>query len=836
MNLADGNTFYWDLVSNEGVLNGTYNATDGYPFLEVGGTEFPLLSEGAVIELGGRQVAYGPVFIGGLDVTRRMYIPVTESWGRFLEYLVNPSGSPITIEITNFGNLGSDGGTMVIATSTSATTFDKHDRWLVTDDEDGVFSPTLSFNFWGDLAATTPSNASLEDDDLEVAFSVTIPAYSTRILMFFFAQNINQTTAIAKAETIDGLPPETLLGVKPEDLERIVNWNICDDCDDDGEPNTSDNCPWMHNPWQDDEDSDGVGDACDNCPWIFNPDQNETAACLELAPVKETCIEAGIDLLATVPVDGEVTVEQLETFSPVSFEKPDGSFEVDEIGPNLRITRYIKWGVYNEGSDAIEWAVGTCAAPTSPFYSAHTRLLQKHFFPNAPDNLPGSSTCLHDITTDVYYDVLWTSWSCCEDGGFAYTRTQSPTLVPVVSVPYTDSTLPDEVDVSALNGDFDLCVSATPQPLASIDSIVFEILNVCGGGPDAGMYEFSLNGTPLGTHDSSTHCDDKTNSPIESFIVTDPALLSSWNLAGPNVVGFELGGTQPYPYLSWVRARAQSGGATETACIWDHDARANGVPTPGGGNCNVLHAFSAGYANQRTGPISAQSNTWVPVTEDDCTSFTIIDEDAILINGSCNRAPIAKCRDATLEANNKCKATVEPEDIDDGSYDPDGDDLSMSVDPSLLGGLGDHVVELTVDDGLAQDSCEATVTVIRNSTPPTIDEIEAEPEWLWPPNHKMVDVEIEVEFEDEDECGPEPECRITTVWSNEPETGCGSGKTKPDWVITGDLTVDLRAERCAKSDGRIYTIEVECTDDAGNQIVASTEVIVAHDKDDDDDD
>ena len=93
VNLADGNTFYWDLVSNEGVLNGTFNATDGYPFLEVGGTVFPFLSEGATLELGGRQVVYGPVSIGGLNVSRRMYVPVNSGWGRFLEVFENPTGS-----------------------------------------------------------------------------------------------------------------------------------------------------------------------------------------------------------------------------------------------------------------------------------------------------------------------------------------------------------------------------------------------------------------------------------------------------------------------------------------------------------------------------------------------------------------------------------------------------------------------------------------------------------------------------------------------------------------------------------------------------------------------
>ena len=31
-------------------------------------------------------------------------------------------------------------------------------------------------------------------------------------------------------------------------------------------------------------------------------------------------------------------------------------------------------------------------------------------------------TCLHDITTDTYYDIHWLNWSRSGAGGFAYSR------------------------------------------------------------------------------------------------------------------------------------------------------------------------------------------------------------------------------------------------------------------------------------------------------------------------------------------------------------------------------------------------------------------------------
>jgi hypothetical protein len=74
-----------------------------------------------------------------------------------------------------------------------------------------------------------------------------------------------------------------------------------------------------------------------------------------------------------------------------------------------------------------------------------------------------------------------------------------------------------------------------------------------------------------------------------------------------------------------------------------------------------------------------------------------------------------------------------------------------------------------------------------------------------------------------------PVCYIDSVSSNEPEDGTGGGQHAPDWEITGDLTVNLRAERSGAGGGRIYTISVECAGASGNTAAATAEVIVPHD-------
>ncbi|XP_049787190.1 cartilage oligomeric matrix protein [Schistocerca cancellata] len=64
-----------------------------------------------------------------------------------------------------------------------------------------------------------------------------------------------------------------------EDADRDGEGDICDrDADNDGIPNSPDNCPLVSNPNQEDSEENGgdkQGDACDNCPTIPNYDQED---------------------------------------------------------------------------------------------------------------------------------------------------------------------------------------------------------------------------------------------------------------------------------------------------------------------------------------------------------------------------------------------------------------------------------------------------------------------------------------------------------------------------------------------------------------------------------
>jgi hypothetical protein len=102
-----------------------------------------------------------------------------------------------------------------------------------------------------------------------------------------------------------------------------------------------------------------------------------------------------------------------------------------------------------------------------------------------------------------------------------------------------------------------------------------------------------------------------------------------------------------------------------------------------------------------------------------------------------------------------------------------------------------------------------------DTAPPVITSITASPSVLQPPNGKMVPVTLTVVATDA--VDPAPTCTIIGVTSNQSATG--------DWEVTGDLTLNLRARR-SRGITRIYTVEVRCTNAAGNSATGTVGVTV----------
>jgi hypothetical protein len=88
----------------------------------------------------------------------------------------------------------------------------------------------------------------------------------------------------------------------------------------------------------------------------------------------------------------------------------------------------------------------------------------------------------------------------------------------------------------------------------------------------------------------------------------------------------------------------------------------------------------------------------------------------------------------------------------------------------------------------------------------------------------MVDVSLTVIATDL--VDPAPMSHIVSVTSSQPDNGTGDGDTANDSVITGPLTVQLRAERSQGVD-RVYTITIATTDFSGNTAQGTVNVTVS---------
>ena len=195
-----------------------------------------------------------------------------------------------------------------------------------------------------------------------------------------------------------------------------------------------------------------------------------------------------------------------------------------------------------------------------------------------------------------------------------------------------------------------------------------------------------------------------------------------------------------------------------------------------------------------------------------------------------NQPPTLICPEpGTVECSEDLRVTVN---------DPDGDPLTLvwtvdgtDVQTNFLSAVhppkprkvklkvslatGPHTISVRVSDGKASVVQCSSIVTVQDTKPPRISKIKAGPRALWPADNRLVPVKLTVRVDD---CGP-THCRIVSVRSNQ------AVGNQPDGIITGDLTLQLRATRTGNAD-RVYTITAECTDTAGNASQGTVTVTV----------
>jgi hypothetical protein len=153
--------------------------------------------------------------------------------------------------------------------------------------------------------------------------------------------------------------------------------------------------------------------------------------------------------------------------------------------------------------------------------------------------------------------------------------------------------------------------------------------------------------------------------------------------------------------------------------------------------------------------------------------------------------------------------------------------LGTQADLTTTFTLGTHVLTLNATDDYGNTGTDNVTIEAVDTTPPEVN-VTVNPDIMWPPNHKYVDVETTVTVYDATD--PSPTLTLVSVTSNEADNGKGDGNTTNDIVTLSDTSFKLRAERSGRGQGRTYTITYSATDANGNSAEASITITVPHNK------
>lgn len=234
-------------------------------------------------------------------------------------------------------------------------------------------------------------------------------------------------------------------------------------------------------------------------------------------------------------------------------------------------------------------------------------------------------------------------------------------------------------------------------------------------------------------------------------------------------------------------------------------------------------------ATHESGSVFAVGTTEVTVTSSDAAGNTSTSSFTVTVNDV--EAPvIADNEDMTVSNDpGQCGALVVFNDTAEDNCNV-AEVVAVPESGSFFE-VGTTTVTITATDDAGNESTSSfDVTVEDNEAPNFV--VSADPETMWPPNHKYRTFDIsDFVVTVEDNCADLglADIVITSVTSDEAENarGRGDGNTNNDMVI-GDGSVDLRAERQGGGNGRVYTVHMAVADDHGNSSASSFQVHVPH--------
>jgi hypothetical protein len=240
-------------------------------------------------------------------------------------------------------------------------------------------------------------------------------------------------------------------------------------------------------------------------------------------------------------------------------------------------------------------------------------------------------------------------------------------------------------------------------------------------------------------------------------------------------------------------------------------------------NCNpvgVTGVRSDGASLGANYPVGVTTIVWT--AKDPSNNITTCSQTITVAD---NEPPTVLTKNITVNLDNTGAVSITASEIDNGSTDACGiKSRSLSKTNFDCSNVGANSVTLTVTDNNNNTSASTAIVTVVDNISPVISNASLSTQVLAPPNLKMRTVTVNYELWDN--CPGATS--VLTVTCDEPESGLNGGDPSPDWVVVDNHTVQLRAQRDPKGDGRIYTITITATDASGNITTSAHTVVVAH--------
>ncbi|MDR3389557.1 MAG: hypothetical protein P4L92_21130 [Rudaea sp.] len=180
-----------------------------------------------------RQVLLPAQTIGSISLSRKVYIPTDDSFGRWLNVVTNNGATAQTVTLVTSNNLGSDANTIITGSSTGSTTSpitDTSEKWVATFQNysgNTTTDPRLGHVLQGAGAAVGLAGINFTNgsDRPFWGYTLTLQPGQTRIIMNFVTGQPSKAAAATQAARLATLPSTTLECMTSAEKAAVANFN-----------------------------------------------------------------------------------------------------------------------------------------------------------------------------------------------------------------------------------------------------------------------------------------------------------------------------------------------------------------------------------------------------------------------------------------------------------------------------------------------------------------------------------------------------------------------------------------------------------------------------------